>query len=102
MKWCDHRLENSKRPLGLAGFVAVLFGSHLVMELAAGIAGSASGEHVSTTHHPRLHSKILRLTPLSVTRMGPFSRPETGKSQSNWTSVQDQMGALLGQKRLLT
>jgi hypothetical protein len=77
MKCQDRILEISKRPSGFAGLGAVLLGGQLFMKLAAGTAGSASGEHVWNAHHSKAYAKARRLTPMPDELRGPFFNPET-------------------------
>ena len=69
MKNC--RGEISGRPSGFAGFVVVVLGGQLFMNLAVEIAGSVLGEHASNAHHPRGYTHRRRLT------LAPFFTPET-------------------------
>jgi len=77
------RVEISNELSEVACFVAVLIISQLVMELAAAIARSALGMHVSNAHHSTLYAHVRHLTPMNIARTDTFFDPETRQSPSH-------------------
>jgi hypothetical protein len=54
----DGTIEIGGQPSGGAGFVAVSFGSALIMELAVTIARPVSGVQASPARHPGFHANV--------------------------------------------
>jgi hypothetical protein len=91
VKSVNHRAETGEGRSGCVGFVAVVLGGRLFMRLAAGIVGSAFGEHELTARHGRVYANVRRFGGVSSKLADSVFNPETGVFPIKGAIVQDRM-----------